>query len=169
MATSYNSISHHHLADHLIYLSSSYSFWFSLNSRYDHEFYLSKRLGMSRQGYECLVPKLTGCRTMLFVPVLSLNLLLSLRLNLAPRTTTRCSTKTTDWCVSYSLATDTVMVSGDTVPCPPLSLNLTSALIISLAMLSVRRPHQTASLVILLCLCRRPPPLIVAVDVVVVR
>ena len=28
MATSYYSISHHHLADHLIYLSSSSSFWF---------------------------------------------------------------------------------------------------------------------------------------------
>ena len=30
MVTSYNSISHHHLAGHLIYLSSSSSFWFSL-------------------------------------------------------------------------------------------------------------------------------------------
>jgi hypothetical protein len=49
MAMSYNSISHHHLADHLIYLSSSSSFWVSLNSSYDHEFHLSKRLGMSPQ------------------------------------------------------------------------------------------------------------------------
>jgi hypothetical protein len=57
MATSYsnNSISHHHLADHLIYLSSSSSFWFSLNSSYDHEFHLSKRLGMSPQDYEYLL------------------------------------------------------------------------------------------------------------------
>ena len=45
-----------------------------------------------------------------FVPVSSLNLLLSLRLNLAHKTTVRCSTKTTDWCVSYSLPTDIVMV-----------------------------------------------------------
>ena len=52
---SYNSISHHHLADHLIYLSSSSSFWFRLNSRYDHEFHLSKRLGMSPQDYEYLL------------------------------------------------------------------------------------------------------------------
>ena len=56
MATSYYSISHHHLADHLIYLSSSSSFWFSLNSSYDHEFYLSKRLGsMSPQDYEYIL------------------------------------------------------------------------------------------------------------------
>jgi hypothetical protein len=32
MATSYQRISGDHLADHLIYLSSSSSFWFSLNS-----------------------------------------------------------------------------------------------------------------------------------------
>ena len=55
MPTSYYSISHHHLADHLIYLSSSSSFWFSLNSSYDHEFHLSKRLGMSPQDYEYLL------------------------------------------------------------------------------------------------------------------
>ena len=53
--TSYYSISHHHLADHLIYLSSSSSYWFSLNSSYDHEFHLSKRLGMSPQDYEYLL------------------------------------------------------------------------------------------------------------------
>jgi len=57
---------------------------------------------MSPQDYECLVPMLMGCRTMPFVPVSSLNLLLSLRLNLARRTTARCSTKTTDRCESYS-------------------------------------------------------------------
>jgi hypothetical protein len=47
MPTSYYNISHHHLADHLIHLSSSSSLWFSLNSSYDHEFHLSKRLGTS--------------------------------------------------------------------------------------------------------------------------
>ena len=55
MPTSYYSISHHHLADHLIYLSSSSSFWFSLNSSYDHKFHLSKRLSMSPQDYEYLL------------------------------------------------------------------------------------------------------------------
>ncbi len=54
MATSYYNVSLHHLADHLIYLSSSSSFWFSLNSSYDHEFHLSKQLGMSPQDYEYL-------------------------------------------------------------------------------------------------------------------
>jgi hypothetical protein len=36
----------------MIYLSTTSSFWFSLNSSYDHEFHLSKQLGMSpkRQG-----------------------------------------------------------------------------------------------------------------------
>ena len=55
MVASYEGISLDHLADHLVYLSSSSSFWFSLNSSYDHEFHLSKRLGMSPQDYEYLL------------------------------------------------------------------------------------------------------------------
>ena len=45
----------------------------------------------------------------------------------ACRTTARCSTKTTNRCLPYSLPTDTVMVRGDTGPCPPLSIDSTSA------------------------------------------
>ena len=86
----------------------------------------------------CLVPTLTGCRKMPFVPVLLLNLLPLLRLNLARRTTARCSTKTTNRCVPYSHLMDTVMVRGNTGPCPLLSIDSTSALIISLAMSSAR-------------------------------
>jgi len=52
MATSYYSISHHHLAEHLIYLSTASSFWFSVNSSYDHGCHLSKRMGISPQDYE---------------------------------------------------------------------------------------------------------------------
>ena len=37
MAMSYDIISLDHLANHLIYLSASSSFWFSLKSSYDHE------------------------------------------------------------------------------------------------------------------------------------
>ena len=48
MPTSYYNISLDHLADHLILLSSSSSFWFSLNSSCDNEFHISKRLGTSR-------------------------------------------------------------------------------------------------------------------------
>jgi len=55
MATSNEIISLDHLADHLIYLTSSSSFWFSLNSDYDHDFYLSKRLGMTPKDYEYLL------------------------------------------------------------------------------------------------------------------
>jgi hypothetical protein len=55
MGTSYDSISLDHLTDHLIYLSSSSSFWFGLNSRYDHDFHLSKRLGMTPKDYEHLL------------------------------------------------------------------------------------------------------------------
>ena len=62
MGTSYVNISLGHLADHLIYLSSSSSFWFSLNSSYDHEFHLSKRLGMSPQDYEYLLMALDLAR-----------------------------------------------------------------------------------------------------------
>ena len=55
MAMSYHRILGDHLADHLIYLSSSSSFWFSLNSSYDHEFHLSKQLGITPQDYEFLL------------------------------------------------------------------------------------------------------------------
>ena len=45
---SYHRILGDYLADHLIYLSLSYSFWFSLNSSYEHDFHLSKQLGTSQ-------------------------------------------------------------------------------------------------------------------------
>ena len=44
-----------HLAEYLIYLSTASSFWFSLDSSYDHEFHLSKQFGMSPQDYEHLL------------------------------------------------------------------------------------------------------------------
>ena len=43
-----------HLAEHMVYLSAASSFWFSLNSSYDHDCHLSKRLGMSPEDYEYL-------------------------------------------------------------------------------------------------------------------
>jgi hypothetical protein len=55
MVTSYDNVSLHHLADHLIYLSLSSSFYFSLNSSYDHKFHLSTGLGMSPQDNEYLL------------------------------------------------------------------------------------------------------------------
>ena len=55
MAMSYDGSLLDHLAEYLIYLSSSSSFWFSLNSRYEHDFHLSKRLGMTSQDYEYLL------------------------------------------------------------------------------------------------------------------
>lgn len=55
MVASYEGISLDHLADHLVYLSSSSSFWFSLNSSYDHDFHLWKRLGMKPKDYESLL------------------------------------------------------------------------------------------------------------------
>jgi len=55
MAMSYHRILGDQLANHLIYLSSSSSFWFSLNSSYDNKFHLSKQLGMSAQDYEYLL------------------------------------------------------------------------------------------------------------------
>ena len=47
MVTSYDSISLDHLADHLIYLSSSSSFRFSTNSSYEHDFHLLLELTSS--------------------------------------------------------------------------------------------------------------------------
>ena len=47
MAMSYYNISLYHFADHLIYLPSSSSFWFSLNSSYEHDFQLLLELTLS--------------------------------------------------------------------------------------------------------------------------
>jgi hypothetical protein len=55
MAMSYDGSLLDHLAEYLIYLSSSSSFWFSLNSRYEHDFHLSKRFGMTPKDYEYLL------------------------------------------------------------------------------------------------------------------
>ena len=62
MVMSYHRIFGDHLADPLIYLSSSSSFRFSLNSSYDHKFYLSKQLDMSPQDYEYLIMALDLAR-----------------------------------------------------------------------------------------------------------
>ena len=40
MVTNYCNISLDHFANHLIYLSTASSFWFSLNSSYEHDFHL---------------------------------------------------------------------------------------------------------------------------------
>ena len=55
MVPSYGGALLDHLADHLIYLSTASSFWYSLDSSYDHEFNLSKQLGMSPNDYEYLL------------------------------------------------------------------------------------------------------------------
>jgi hypothetical protein len=39
----------------MVYLSTASSFWFSLASSYDHEFHLSKQLGMAPQAFEYLL------------------------------------------------------------------------------------------------------------------
>ena len=44
-----------HLAGFMIFLSTKQSFWYSLDSSYDHEFHLSQRLGMPPQAYEYLL------------------------------------------------------------------------------------------------------------------
>jgi hypothetical protein len=55
MVMSYDGSLLDHQAEYLIYLSSSSSFWFSLNSRYEYDFHLSKRLGMTPKDYEYLL------------------------------------------------------------------------------------------------------------------
>jgi hypothetical protein len=39
----------------MTFLSTAPSFWYSLDSSYDHEFYLSHQLGMPPQAYEYLL------------------------------------------------------------------------------------------------------------------
>ena len=44
-----------HLAEHMLYLSTASSFWFSLSGSHDHSFHLSQQLGMAPHDYECLL------------------------------------------------------------------------------------------------------------------
>jgi hypothetical protein len=53
--SSYDTTIFDHLAEYFHYLAAAPSFWFSLNSSYDHEFHLSRRLGMSPDDYECIM------------------------------------------------------------------------------------------------------------------
>jgi hypothetical protein len=41
-----------HLAEHMLFLSTATSFWYSLNLSYDHGFHLSQQLGMTPKDYE---------------------------------------------------------------------------------------------------------------------
>ena len=47
MVTSYYNISLNYFTNHMIYSSSSSSFWFSLNSNYEHDFHLLLELTSS--------------------------------------------------------------------------------------------------------------------------
>jgi hypothetical protein len=44
-----------HLAEHMLFLSTATSFWYSLNSNYDHGLHLSQQLGMTLQDNEYLL------------------------------------------------------------------------------------------------------------------
>ena len=55
MPTTYDGTLLDHLAEHMMYLSAAPSLWFNLNSSYDHDCNLFKRLGMSPQDYEYLL------------------------------------------------------------------------------------------------------------------
>ena len=55
MSTIYDGTLLDHLAEHISYLSTASSFWFNVNSSYDHGCNLSKQMGMSPQNYEYLL------------------------------------------------------------------------------------------------------------------
>ncbi len=46
-----------HLAEHMLYLSTASSFWFTLSSSHDHGFHLSQRLGMTPHDYAALLKR----------------------------------------------------------------------------------------------------------------
>jgi hypothetical protein len=52
MSSSYDSILLDHLAEHMLYLSTASSFWFSLNLSYDNGCHLSQQSGMLPTDYE---------------------------------------------------------------------------------------------------------------------
>jgi hypothetical protein len=60
MSTRYHGTLLDHLADFTIYLSSASSFWFSLNSSYEHGCHLSKQYGMTPKDYEYLLVIVVG-------------------------------------------------------------------------------------------------------------
>ena len=53
MSARYDGLILDHLAEHMLYLSTDPSFWFSLNLSYDHDCHLSKRFGMMPLDYGC--------------------------------------------------------------------------------------------------------------------
>jgi hypothetical protein len=55
MPLSYDGSLLDHLAQHMIFLSTAPSFWYSLTSSYNHGFHLSRRLGMTPHDYERLL------------------------------------------------------------------------------------------------------------------
>jgi hypothetical protein len=55
MSLSYDTTILDHLAEYFLYLAAAPSFWFSINSSYDHEFHLSRRFGMAPDDYECIL------------------------------------------------------------------------------------------------------------------
>jgi hypothetical protein len=55
MPTSYDDTLLDHLAEHIRYLSTASSFWFTVNSMHDHGCHLSKQMGMSPQDDEYLL------------------------------------------------------------------------------------------------------------------
>ena len=59
MSTSYDGFLLDYL-EYMIYLSTVSSFWFNIDSSYNHEFHLSKRFGMSPQDLEHLLVAALG-------------------------------------------------------------------------------------------------------------
>ena len=55
MSLSYDTTILDHLAEYFLYLAAAPSFWFSINSSYDHEFHLSHRLGIEAMQQEWIV------------------------------------------------------------------------------------------------------------------
>ena len=55
MSLSYDVSLLDHLAEHMIFLFTAPSFWYSLNLSYDHGFHLSHHLGMTPHDYERLL------------------------------------------------------------------------------------------------------------------
>ncbi len=57
MSASYDGTILDHLAEHMLYLSTASSFWFSLSSSHDHGFHLSQGLGTTPHDYAALLQR----------------------------------------------------------------------------------------------------------------
>ena len=152
MATSYLRISGDHLADHLIYLSSLSSFWFSLNSSYDNKFHLSEQLDTS-QPAGCCIASLRPLVVPLSCPVPSIAIARPLPAAIALCTATTATAAAKLLPPLHCCAAATATAATAAAPLPSCRQHCAVALLSPPPPLTLLRRYQAAANVKLLSCC----------------